>query len=213
MKRDREKLQFNFLGRWFMKNCLFYLMMLICIFFTGNSYANNSSNSIGPVIQGLSVGMPIQNAHARLQELFKDDWKISAIEKQDDGHLFFRCEEKQTPNFMPETLLVWADPKSKNVIQIKFSESAVNYLFNVTDMNGQEFTQAFVDAYSIPSMEYKIKETDPFVQAMFADNPYANTGPKGYWEYKDPQGVLVSITESKVITISKIASNKERNFN
>ena len=158
--------------------------------------------------------MPIENAHSRLKELFAGNWEVAGIEHQEDGHWYTSAEDlSYGKSILTPALRIWGDPQTKQVIQIKFDHEAVDYLFNVSDMDGREFAQAFVNAYNIPSMEAKIQEVDQLSQYVFGDNPLIDTSPKPYWEYKDPRGVLIRIKENKELLIMKIAGSNERRFN
>jgi tetratricopeptide (TPR) repeat protein len=92
------------------------------------------------------------------------------------------------------------------VDRIHFGENVVNMLFNVPDMDGEEFAQAFIDNYSIPKLEAK------FDQISIYD---IETGQKKYgyiWEYTSNEGFKITIQSHKELWIEKVPAKTERSF-
>jgi len=174
--------------------CITILIVLLCV---SNSFGAKSSDSRGPVIKGLSIGMSLDSARKRLAELFDSPWKINDVDITEDGRLYIlvaRIPEDRPQLMFADKLKLWFDPTNKQVTRIAADEGTVNYLFNVADMDGKNFAQTFVNAYNIPSMDFIIDV------------------PHGHWDYRDPQGVFVKIMTNKELFLWQIAKSTERSF-
>jgi len=170
---------------------------------------NVSRKHDGIVIKGLYVGMPIDKAHEIIAGYLDKNWEIEPVKKLDDGDWNFSAKRKD--NYYLPNINFWAK-QDKKVYIIKLDEDAVNFLFNVSDMSGKEFAQAIVNNYNIPEMEVAVEERDAVSDAFYSEFSALDTGPKMYWQYKDPRGVLLIIKEDKELDMRMIASARERKF-
>jgi hypothetical protein len=163
----------------------------------------------GIVIKGLYIGMTIDQAHEVVTGQVDETWKVDPVKQSDDTDWFFSAETKDT--FM-DGIYVWAK-NDRMVYSIKLGSSAVAFLFNVSDMDGEEFAQAIVNNYDdIPGMEADIEERDMISQAFYSEFSELDTGPKMYWKYKDPSGTLLTIREDKELRMERITGAGERKF-
>lgn len=187
--------------------------------------AKTSSKHKGLTIKGFYIGMSIDEAQNNLSRLVDDSWTIADIETSDQGYLVLKAHAEVTDDINPLLLFslpasahlpgmvsVYANSKTREVIEVYMNGKAVNYLFNVYDMNAPEFVQGVVDNYKIPSMTLGVKEPNPIVEMFFDDVPFFDTTPTQYWQYKEASGTHLIITEDKDLTMKKIASSTERKF-
>lgn len=87
------------------------------------------------------------------------------------------------------------------VDRIHFGKNVVNMLFNVADMDGEEFAQAFVNNYPIPRLDVR------FGIISKIQDEY------GYiWEYTSNQGFKVTINSKKEFWLEKVPAKNERMF-
>jgi hypothetical protein len=84
--------------------------------------------------------------------------------------------------------------KNGNLIEMYLSGGAVDRIFNVADMNAEDFAEGFVEAYNLPEMEYA-------------------SGWLDYLEYTSPDGFKIEIGGYKSIRMKEVPKEKERNFN
>jgi len=128
---------------------------------------------------------------------------------------------------------VCVDPEKYEVLSIEFNPEAVNILFDVSDLSAEEFVQRFVNQYEIPSMtlyaenlykfpEYDLKGKTDEVLSQTASSVLRDIAstmvtdmyigdrcyvPEIYWEYNDPKGVRIAITNMKEILIERITDD------
>ncbi len=82
----------------------------------------------------------------------------------------------------------WVVAKDNNnkVKNFKFFPSMTNRMFNVKDMSGLEFSDAFANGYNLPALQLGIKKTTL------------------EWYYSDPRGFKVTITEHKEVIVQAV---------
>ena len=80
-------------------------------------------------------------------------------------------------------------------VQIIIDDDAVNYLFNVTDMDASGFVDAIMENYDVPTMTPLIENNGNIT-----------------WEYRDPRGSSLKIENDKSLTIEKSITETERKF-
>lgn len=176
-----------------------------------------TSNSEALKIKGFYIGMSIDEAVKLLNEKYKDvllkdgTCNVSVLKGETppferpveilhayDGDVYCFDHFVSFNNEVHSPININAD-KSGKVIFIEFSQSAVDKLFNVEDMDAKSFSQAFMNNYSIP----ELAPCSWFNE--FGGDIYA-------WCYTSDKGFKVVITGSKDLYIEKVASSKERKF-
>jgi hypothetical protein len=70
-------------------------------------------------------------------------------------------------------------------------------------MDAESFAQQFITAYGIP--ELKPQQRPMIIEGL-------NLGTLNYWEYRSPEGFLVTIGQDKSVRIAKIPKQAEREF-
>lgn len=117
-----------------------------------------------------------------------------------------------------------APDEAGNVAAVRLQPKAVDALFNAGDMSGEEFAQAFIDAYGIHELTASDVGGDAlfngshttaqgFAQA-FADTygPGLNTRARA-WRYLDRDaGALLSIYPGKLLTLTAVTPAEAQTF-
>lgn len=153
-------------------------------------------------VKGLWLGMNIDEVPAILKKQLPK-WSVSGVKDLSKGYYYIpgliSGLIEPGSRFIVEVggeiemgAHVVAD-KDKKVSGFMFGY-AVDDLFNSADMDAKSFAQKFVSSYNIPKMK--------------------PSSDMQSWEYTSPDGFKVSInTKFKFLTIAKVASERERQFN
>jgi len=153
------------------------------------------SDAHGITIKGLYVGMQIDDAHNTLSKIFDASICIvDPIKKLEGGPWITGISGIDDSDFQPY-VRVNADSVTKKVKEIIIDEDAVNYLFNVTDMDASDFVDAIMENYDVPNMTPLIEDDGNII-----------------WEYRDPRGSSLKIDNDKSLTIEKNNADTERKF-
>ncbi len=153
------------------------------------------SGDHGITIKGLYIGMSLEDAESTLTKLFQGtSWTVRPPEELNNGNTKLAAVADEEFDLW-NRVVIFVDSQKGVVKELYMDEGAINFLFNVSDMDGAEFAAAIVENYDVPLM-----------QPEFSDDGNL------YWEYKDPRGVLLKIKDNKTLTMEKIASAAERKF-
>ncbi|MDF7825835.1 zinc ribbon domain-containing protein [Pontiellaceae bacterium B12227] len=151
----------------------------------------------GVAVKGLYLGMSIDDVPSIFADLFSetDDPRLyikgNALKEDSSGKWFIMSGKAMEYYGDPNVgISVWAN-EDKEVGQIEVHSLAANVLFNVWDLEAEEFAQLFIDNYEVAEME-----------------PVSNG-----WKYIDQEeGYSVFIGTSKMITMKNEKKMSERKF-
>jgi uncharacterized protein YecT (DUF1311 family) len=163
-----------------------------------------------PVVKGFYVGMPLRDAVRVMQghKLLQDNWLDSGTLQWDR---IIQADYQGNP--MVEAaqgmLMMWrftADADER-VTQVHLTGPVAAHLFNAKDMEGEEFAQAFVNAYGIDYMETIIVPTDIATQIMTESEHQIG------WQKTDREhGWRITIHANKAVIYEAIATADETAF-
>ncbi|MFP4501553.1 MAG: lysozyme inhibitor LprI family protein [Candidatus Hydrogenedentota bacterium] len=164
-----------------------------------------------PVVKGFYVGMPLRAA----VRVMHDHGGLQADWVNDGGTLRWDhiIQEDYQGNPMVEAaqgmLMMWrftAD-ETERVTEVHLTGPVAAHLFNAKDMEGEEFAQAFVNAYGIDHMETIIVPTDIATQIMTEAEHQIG------WQKTDREhGWRITIHANKAVIYEAIATADETAF-
>jgi hypothetical protein len=148
------------------------------------------------VVKGFYIGMPREEVIKQATEVFGGD-RIEVYPRPGYPENEIDCS---VPGSLVEgQLSIDSDNKLKEIF---FPPAVVDAVFGAADLNPEEFTKQFVNAYEIPSMESR--QTTSTAPAWRYE-----------WRYVSPDGVSVNISQKdKSLEILKTdAGSTKGNFN
>jgi hypothetical protein len=149
-------------------------------------------------VKGFYLGMTIdaacENANKKLNAEIAKIYKPLKVTQNADGTF------KLAPSTDSKDILVPLIQTDTNgvVIGIGFEKKLSDSLFNSSDMNDQEFTQTFMEAYNIPEMQ------DTVEQNIFGDTQRSK-------RYNSPLGYALFIS-NRGFGLAVIPKKSERKF-
>lgn len=196
-----------------MKRIVSVLLILISgLFILTGCQAETEDGPAVLKVKGLYVGMNIDDACKIVNSLFGSSYIVRdvpptfqatgllpgtyMVDMTDDeikGYLDPKGEGNgrlQLMGFRGDSyipIFVTADANRK-VIYIRITSSAVDKLFNVTDIEAEDFSKEFINSYKIP-----------YLKPVSFD-----------WEFSSPYGYRLKISSNKTIEIQEIS--KKSNF-
>lgn len=168
-----------------MKHIFKTAIVFVFLTFVGCSDSQGGSKS-DIKVKGFYIGMPIQEAQAKLKEVVVPYWPVIGGEGP-EKFLVIETESDGTKKIASLVFNVTADAEGK-VTSFVFSSALNKDIFNARDMTPEQFCEQFVKAYGIPNME----PVD------------------GGWIYNSDNGVLVIVRTDKSIMLKAVPSASER---
>jgi len=161
-------------------------------------------------IKDFYLGMDLKAACVLINSKYADIFGTSEITQNNDTSSENK-HFKQVIKCASSSAEFWGDSKNE-VSKFYWPSEVVNQLFNVSDMNANDFAQEFINAYNIPKLEYGQKNIFAFITIV----------PVNFWYYKSPTGYTITILDAsplgenlsagKSILLEKTPKSKQRTF-
>ncbi len=136
------------------------------------------------IIKGFYLGMEIGEVEVLIEQKYNGVFKHCKTDKEKS----IKCGDSEFQ--FDDTGKLW---------NFTFYNDEVHKLFDVTGMDFEEFSQQFVNAYSIPQMSRNTQDVGfGVIQIM---------------EYTSPNGFKIKLTNLISISVAKVPKLEERGFN
>jgi hypothetical protein len=157
------------------------------------------------IIKGLYIGIDVNDARNKMEQLLGKDWQLSSIGKTStiaedyrfgNEQIFGKVKEPrgyQTAKFPPDERgfavirynsyegYVSTDASSNKVTRITFDDVITDHIFAIEKISADDFVEQFTKTYNMPEWSWVAQG----------------------WTYSSPKGYTITIKTDKLIDIKK----------